>query len=244
MFKTCVVAALVALAQAPLAGAGTWTVVASFQGFNAYNGYGIEADGTYLYTLDPDAAARIIVSTTTGSWVRTVPLPSSALDLDFDGTFFWVGHGDRYCRRYTSTGSLLNSFLPGSLSPRGIVWDGTYIWVSASEGSSYNIYRMNTTGSIYSSFRAPGGGTGGLDRDGAYLWAAQSFFSRNVYKITTTGSIVDSFTIVPPTTYPYGVAWDGNYLWTTNFNNRWIYKWRDVTGVTPASLGRVKALYR
>ena len=240
--KTLIVVCAAALTSA--ASAGTWSVVASFDGPYEYYAWGIEAYGDYLYCAMWDDFITVI--TTTGSVVGTIPLADHAYDLDFDGTYFW-GVDNYGGRRYTSAGSLLNSF-PISFSAFGIVYDGSYIWLSDQMPSpNGRIYRMNTLGSIYSSFPCPGGAGGGLDRDGPYLWSDKTYDTNSgAWLITTTGSILDSLD-APDNTQSFGVAWNAPYLWLSSISpeaSGWIYKMYNVTAVAPASLGRVKAIYR
>ena len=230
---------LVALGAACFA--SNWTVVASFDGPYASQGYGIEAYGNYLYCAEGSSpGGRVYVTTTTGSVVNTIIIGTYAYDLDFDGTYFWVAHYNHLCARYTSAGSLLNSFSIGSINGDGIAYDGTYIWLKGNVATEY-IYRMSTTGSIYSSFPCPADGNAALDWSANYLWNPSRVASV-IYKTTTTGSIVDSFT--GPASWCYGASWDGTYFWTTNQANGWVYKMQDVQDVLPGSLGKVKALYR
>jgi len=230
---------LVALAAACFA--SNWTVVASFDGPYPSQGYGIEAYGNYLYCVGSNMA-YISKITTTGSQVNTIPLFMYCYDLDFDGTYFWVVQTDHQCRRYTSTGSTLGSFSIGSIIGNGIAYDGTYIWVQGGPTSTQYIYRMSTTGSIYSSFPAQGNYMGAIDYAAGYFWSMAGPSSSTAYKLTTAGSVVDSF--AGPVTPSYGSSFDGTYFWTTNYGNGWVYKMQDVEDVAPASLGRVKALYR
>jgi len=63
-----------------------------------------------------------------------------------------------------------------------------------------------------------------------------------IYLITQDGYVLDSFATAGT---PYGVTWDGSYLWYTVTDINWVYQ-VDVnfTAVEPASLGNVKAIYR
>jgi hypothetical protein len=83
-----------------------------------------------------------------------------------------------------------------------------------------------------------------------YLWIPQ-FLSRTVWKCTTTGSSVASFTT---TAYgvPQGCTFDGEYVWVgvtggVHPELHYLIMQFEVGGepaVVPASLGKVKALYR
>jgi hypothetical protein len=64
-----------------------------------------------------------------------------------------------------------------------------------------------------------------------------------MYRISTLGSVVASFGLPGGVT---GATFDGEYLWAEIWLNPWWTFQYDigVTAVEPASLGRVKALYR
>jgi hypothetical protein len=64
-----------------------------------------------------------------------------------------------------------------------------------------------------------------------------------MYRISTSGSVVASFAVPG---YASGVTFDGEYLWAEIWlNPSWTFQYDiGVTGVEPASVGRIRALYR
>jgi len=108
------------------------------------------------------------------------------------------------------------------------------------------------TGSIYSSY-ALNFTSNDLAYDPTgrgYLWIA-SGRDRAVYKCTLTGSPLASFkTPFPEPHWPQGCGFDGEYVWvgdgdpTKGWNIVAQFDVRSEPAVAPASLGRIKALYR
>ncbi|MGD8717197.1 MAG: hypothetical protein PVH29_00105 [Candidatus Zixiibacteriota bacterium] len=63
-------------------------------------------------------------------------------------------------------------------------------------------------------------------------------------RITTYGSIMASF---ETPAYPFAITFDGAHIWAQMYLDRqyWTFEYDiDMTAVEPASVGRVKALYR
>jgi sugar lactone lactonase YvrE len=106
---------------------------------------------------------------------------------------------------------------------------------------------MDESASIISSFQAPHGqgySNRGIDWDGECLFLMQNGASGGyIFRLTTGGSVVNSYQI--PSGSPAGVAWDGKCVWFSDKDTDWVYRmsWTDV-GVEPASLGRVRAIFR
>jgi hypothetical protein len=72
-----------------------------------------------------------------------------------------------------------------------------------------------------------------------------------VYGFTTAGSVVASFPSPAGNEAIAGCAFYEGYLWVSAYRTQagndpyiWQVDVRDLTGVSPASLGRVKALFR
>jgi hypothetical protein len=90
---------------------------------------------------------------------------------------------------------------------------------------------------------------------GPYLWCCDepSTEERNtsyIYQLTTAGSVVGSVPWPIPVSNLRGLAFDGTYIWCIEQPELWrknqvyrVFYFSDF-GVTPASVGRIKALYR
>lgn len=101
---------------------------------------------------------------------------------------------------------------------------------------------MTTTGSIARSYTVPA-----LMYDIAYDWRKQLIWGGlnlvTCFGCTTTGSLVASFN--KPLGNIYGITYYGEYLWLAGTSG-YIYRQHCPGNLTvaPASLGKVKALFR
>lgn len=222
---------------------GAGSIISSFPSPISTYGKGLDYYGGYIYHVT-NANRICYQTTTTGSVVRSITFPSTMRGVHFTGSYFWASDNVAVYRLNTS-GSVLNSFST-NLAHYGLAFDGTYIWGSTARVNN-QITRMTTTGSVVSSFRAPGSFVGDLDWVGGYLWVCDWPTSGGLYRVTTTGSVVESYVPPPgPSSRPSGVCWDGSYLWFLSYTTpRYVYQMDTVTtSILPASLGRIKSIYR
>jgi len=113
-------------------------------------------------------------------------------------------------------------------APRGITFDGQYLWVanSGDGNSQYGsmIYKIDpTNGNVVASFSSPGGdGACGFAWDGQYLWHS-NYMTNTIYKLNpANGQVVSSFP--SPGDFPFDLAWDGAYLYEVAGNTDIILK--------------------
>ena len=200
-------------------------------------------DGQYLWCTTQSPYYTFRINPNNGSVVSSYPtgFGASGRGLTWANTSLYDGrYSPIYINRRNTSGSILSSF-PISNYYGGLTYDGTYLWATSTSPRAF--WRVTTTGSRVSSFTAafypfdPGW-------DGTYLYCGSYTPAHRIYRLTTTGSVVTS--VAPPANYPWGCCSDGKYLWisTTSGSNR-VWK-LDLgnTGVAPASLGRVKAVFR
>jgi hypothetical protein len=243
------VAMAVIIAAAP-AFAGFGSVVSSFYKEDEIESRGLAWAGGRLVTSNMcsygDKKWRIY--TAAGSLVRKFDGPekyNAHIGAEYDGSRFWTGSCmEERVYRFTSSGSVVSSF--NADWPCGVAWDGQYIWWVSYWSAQF--YKCKPLGSVVSSWRVNQiTEAGDLAWDGIYLWCAD-IGSDRVYRLTTNGSVSRSFKA--PGTETYGCAFDGKYLWlsdtvgedaTTFFKVDIAYS---GPAVAPASVGRVRALFR
>jgi hypothetical protein len=238
---------VVAVLAATSVFAGTLSVVSSFVSQKTWR-KGLEYAGGYLYTTSNYSDNTIHVYTTTGSLVRTIPTPAGAMGVEVTHApsgYLWLNTYSPYngYRMVLSNGSVVTSFT-GPTYGYGISSNGTYLYWS--DARTRGLYTLTTTGSIVRSFTQPGTFPGGCDYVApGYLWLTNWSGSPFLYYVTTLGSVVDSFS-TPGVARPSGVTWDGNYVWYHDYDspNLCIRARANFTSVAPASVGKVKAIFR
>lgn len=226
---------------------GAGSIISMFGTPVTYEPAGICYYGNYLYHMSNREGA-IFQTTTTGSVVRSIPGQSHGFGVHFTGTHFWTTiymPGMVYYR--DSNGSILNSFA-GPAEGYGITFDGTHLWYSSARAGNH-VWRLTTTGSIVSSFVGPGMFNGGISWDArGYIWLAdwRPGYAGGIYRVTTSGSVVESYVPPPMGSRPCGCAWDGMYVWYCVFDSpRRVYQMDTLlTSVLPASVGKIKSIYR
>jgi hypothetical protein len=200
---------------------------------------------TYIYRVAP------LTGSVYGSWAPSFGDNCRGLALS-EGGHLWVGN---YASDYVydcapTTGSIYGSWSAGH-NPFGLApfctGDGgvgtTAIFSSDSNPS--RCWRHNiSTGSVLASFPISNDSFFDIawDHRNQLLWMGD--LANVVYGYNLSGSVVASFTV--PSTYPYGMAYYDQYLWVGCDGNDYIYRVHcpGNIGVTPASFGRIKAIYR
>lgn len=128
---------------------------------------------------------------------------------------------------------LFNS--PGNW-PTGLTREGTLFWLADSHADSSRIYKLSQTGGVIASYHSPLHGYAGLEYDGTNLWAVHEL-SFKIYKIRSSDGVrIDSLSLARPDTsapdrHPWGLAWDGQDLWLSEYGDDGIiYKIDRSTG--------------
>lgn len=247
-------------------------VITSFPSPNNFP-IALAASRVYLYILCDIIRNRIyVVDRDTGSVYRSLPSPfrlhSEGLGYEYGG-YLWVGYEGvkpvyyaRVARCAESTGSILSSFTVyehdiavGGLDCQGDPRrPGTLTAILSSDSwSFYGVTRHKPTGRFIDSFHY--GPTLHLkdvawDYENELIWLPYGQEFKYVYGFTTAGSLVASFP-VPPEPYAQwkGAAYCDEYLWLSHLASApyYIYKVHCPKGfqvVEPASMGKIKALFR
>ena len=265
---------LVILALALLAGSASaklGDLVASFEnvGYQTNQHYGLAADATYLYTYLYFSGWRypiIRMMKSDGRYVSsyTAPDPSGypqyTRGMSYDGTGYIYGNnGSRRCvyRFRADTGSFLSSWNWPSGGRNGICADhsgtsgGTYIYQNEYYG---NFSKSTLTGSLVSTWAmtsTPSNYDLAWDYGNKLIWYANNStdyifaVDPDTHKIKTSFRHPNWATIG----YCYGIAYWGNRLYVSSSSGTpdeyiWVFDCPNTVGVTPASVGKVKALFK
>jgi hypothetical protein len=204
---------------------------------------------------------RIYQCTTNGSVVRnfaslhggfTYGLAAGQIGATW---YIWsLGYNPGLIRRFTTSGTQVGSFAVYANPPAGYPFGLAYKNSSTLYESNWNanrIFTMHpTTGSVYSGYIVPSAAPRDLAYDwrgGDHLWVVDrpATGRRIVKKVNTSGSTVASFDVAGYGD-PGGCCFDGTYVWIGFVSpvNRVLRFTAGETAVAPASLGRVKALFK
>ena len=242
------------------AGALGWgSLVASYPS-PAEDPDGVGYISTSYMCVSTNTADRVWrINRSNGSVVASFPAPNvgtAGCDFGTIGTtsYIWVAsaYSDHIYRMGWNSGSIYSSFPSPGAYPWGIAFRdaGATDYLYHTDRNTHYLYRMNAAnGSIYgSSYLSFEPFDLAWDPDHTCLWIAgvPSVFPY-IFQTTTTGSILASFR-GPSNSLAYGLAYDpvSDRVWAGiggSVNRLNVYEIGGV-GVTPASLGRVKALLR
>ena len=216
--------------------AGTASIVASYT-LPIRSAQGMDYHDGYIYTADSTASyERIYKVTTTGTIVQSLNNFYAVRGIARTNFEFWgVTYLTGYIYRLSTAGSFLRSFKGPGAAGVELDYDEGFLWYSAGLAG---IYKLTVNGSVVTSFNFPD--AWGISSDNGYMWVTRQRYTNNLWQLTQSGSVVDYFTLRGD---PDGVTWEGSYLWYSS--SRTIYKATlSYTAVEPASLGKVKAVYR
>jgi hypothetical protein len=246
-----------------IAYAGMGDVLTSWQSPGPYNLVnGIAFEGEYIWLNNAAGETKgVFKCTKTGSVIKEMGFPYSgwgpAYALTFDGEYLWtIFHQpvgiNKYSNfvRYTTTGSEVKFFTTRTKPPYdysiAVSWDGQFLWTDERRYGRErpDAAKYTTNGTFVASFAM----AAYVATDAGYyhnqLWYAGLRPGAYIYGSGIGGTVVASF--AAPGGSCRAVGFDGEYLWTADRNTpQYIYKVDiDVVDVAPASVGRVKALYR
>jgi hypothetical protein len=254
MRKLVVGFALAALVAAGAANAALGDIISSFLLPEPVMAHAVAWNGQYLAVTNYHYSSDRMWChyTTAGSLVGSFDPPRGPYSpvqygAEFDGTYYWGSDlfQQKYVYRFTTQGSTVSSF--PAPDPSGIAWDGSHLWIMSLYGGTVRQY--TTEGSVVKSFNvAPINAGYDMCWDGTYLWCANRPTSGGpyyVFSFTTDGSVVASF--ASPGNFTTGCGCDGRYLWLSdNVAPKRVYQVDAglTHDVAPASVGKIKALYR
>jgi hypothetical protein len=208
--------------------------------------YGLAWQSPSLFVVDQVSPTSQIyeINPYDGSVVRQFAAPGTSYQynrgLTHDGTDLWITGYDsglspayRVYRISDIDGTVLQNWgAPNGAPANGLAWDGTYIWVVQST-SPYQLHQCNPAdGSIVASITPPYATSEyrGITWDGAYLWGVspkgeRQYYAYRVCQINSVNGnlakefITPMYGINTNWIQPWGLTWDGEYLWLGGYGN-------------------------
>ena len=229
--------------------------------------YGLAADGTYLYSYYYTTGYNVYrMLRSNGSLVSSYPCPFGTSspgylmrggEYDGTGNILWINYSSTLVgRANASTGSMLSTWTWGTGSRYAVCSNhngtsgGNYIYTNYYYG---DFWTHTTTGSQISSWSLP---FYTYNYDMAWDWNNKLIWAVNynndwVYGIDPVqGELVRSFRHPEQANISsiYGIAYWPPYLYVSNSGGTpdeyiWVLQCPNNVTVTPASLGKVKALF-
>jgi YVTN family beta-propeller protein len=155
-----------------------------------------------------------------------------ATGMAFDGENLWIANtAGEITKRSASTGNLILSrgnfdhfdFDLGvkvdDRDLRGVVFDGTDIWVASYDGNAVIKIDRGTGKTI--GIYPVGTGPIGMVFDGTRIWVANNGSNNVTVLQASTGAFIGTY---PVGTAPYGLAFDGTSIWVTNSGSNTVTK--------------------
>ncbi len=251
--KRIIILAFVTALVAGAALGGLGDVVSSFRAPSTEL-RGLARSNTYLYAIcytTPNVIYRFNPDTGLIRGVWETPRPEYNRGLAFSwGGHLWIGcyQNDTVYDCNHLTGSLNNSWSAGhdpyGLAPQctGDGGRGTTALFSSENLPGYTWRHRLSNGSILSSFQ-PGAGRWDIayDHRNKLIWTP-SYGGIFGYRVNASRPVAS---FAPPATEATGMAYHGEYLFI-GCTNGYVYRVHcpGTVPVSPASLGKIKALYR
>jgi hypothetical protein len=169
-------------------------------------------------------------------WAGRPCLEVAVRDEITDGSFLF---------RYAFNGSIVDRLrvrLPGNVGFSGVYFDNYNDWIPRGEETGSKIYKIDDLGSPISSFtlNRPGR-TYGITKQGDFFWFTIWDSYNGAYKTRPNGSVVASF---ESPGLPFDCTYENNHLWVSSGSTISCYDVSNAPAVLPASVGRIKALFR
>lgn len=124
-----------------------------------------------------------------------------------------------------------NALIPVGKDPRGVAFDGTYIW-ACSRGSQ-TISKVDVTSNNIKATISVGYKPTAVAFGSTHIWVCNSG-DDTISKIDVTADVVVA--TIRTGRYPYGVAFDGAHVWVSNYDGNTVSKIDVTTDVVVATI--------
>jgi hypothetical protein len=165
--------------------------------------------------------------------------PWGYMGLTYDGDYWWVTDYLNIAYQFDYGGDFVSFFVTPAPDPRGLAFDGEYLWISCKEGDHVRVYQYELDGTP--------GPMGDFSAEGD---AGLTFFQGNVLTLgnvpylwdsyvnfyTPDGTFIRELEVLPGDSsdrFANAITNDGTYLWIAIFwveEDEYIYKIDPETG--------------
>jgi len=254
--RKCILSIVAVALIAATAHAYLGQVLGSFRSPAGTDTRGLARSSAYLYIITGNTRATVYrTRPVTGSIYNWYLLPwngeNSGLAFSTP-SYLWVGRldNDRVYRVEADTGSVYSSWTvpydPYGLAPwcTGDGGTGTSYLFGTDDAPSRLYTHQLSDGSIVNSTSL----VNNTRSDCAYDWRNNLLwrgYAGRIYAVAPSGAPVASF--ASPAGSPQGLAYCNSYLWIACNANGYVYRVhcpRNFSAVEPASLGKVRAIFR
>lgn len=191
------------------------------------NPRGLAFTGSCLWNADATSSYKIYcLNPANGSIIKQCPSPDYPAGITWDGQYLWiVGYNNhRIYKVDPDSCQVIHWILTPASSPQGLAWDGSYLW-HVDTGTD-TLYRLDpqTGNVIYSrSIGSISGTPIDLDFVQGEIYMVDGAAKRIVKFNPYSGQLTTPPIIGLPGTSPYGLAWDGQNLFLSDFGTDRIY---------------------
>jgi len=179
-------------------------------------------DGSSLWLIDEATDKLYSLNKFSGSVIRSLISPlSQTSGLIYDGSGLWVAsYQSSYLVKINIiSGEILRTINLQKGRITSLAFDNEKLW--GYDRLSNSIYRIDQeSGEILKSINNPGFSLGGMEFFDNSLWISDpNNFS--IYKLSPDGILEATYSA--PGQSPWGITFDGNYVWNVDLNQR-IYQ--------------------
>lgn len=191
------------------------------------NGGGIAFDGANMWVVQSDDAVAIKLRGSDGAFLGEFSALPYTQEIVFDGTHMWTASivSNSLTKFRASDGATLGTVNFGSsVAPRHMAFDGTYLWVTLTNGTVAKVHPSN--GEIVGTFNT-GTDPRGIAFDGVNMWVT-NYGGNTVTKLRVSDGVnIGTFNVG---INPWNIAFDGANMWVTHSGSNSVTKLRGYDG--------------
>jgi hypothetical protein len=173
-----------------------------------------------------------VLKTEAGNWT----LGANPQSLTTDGTYIWTANRDGGSLSRVNPDSNVVVNYGGFITPIGILFDGTNIWVN--DAGDRALKKLDSNGNILQSVSLSGGADGFPVYDGYNIWIPD-YSSSSVAVVRARDGLMLARLTGNGLSGPVQAAFDGERILVTNYNGNSVSLWKaaDLTPIGSLAMG-------